>query len=298
MIKKSIFIAVLFLTMGIAHGQDDIVVPRDSLNTIAQMYVLSDSVANAVRWEDRWAAHKKLDQLLGQWLACDDYDTEVIRQDSFISVVVPDDGSFSLVTWQMLDGHDEYRYFGYLVRGSNVFRLEQGGADDCEYETRAPDNWVGAIYYNVLPVDDGQKKYYVLFGYNGLDVRENMKVIDVLTFDPDPVFGAEIFEMPSTRKRKDIKSRLVIKYFEKAMPTVNYDPDLGIIIIDHLVSVPDPSYGLIVVTDGSYEGYQWKGKRFQYIAKVFDRTLEKPPRPFPVFGGKNKKDIFGRPRKQ
>ena len=63
---------------------------------------------------------------------------------------------------------------------------------------------------------------------------------------------------------------------------VNYDPDLDIILVDHLVSETDePEMAHTFVPDGDYEGFKWVNGRWQHIDKVFNEKLEDGQAPVP-----------------
>ena len=60
---------------------------------------------------------------------------------------------------------------------------------------RTSNNWIGAIYYNIIMKEYKGKKYYTLFGYDDNDFGSTRKWLEVLTFDAagKPVFGGNYF---------------------------------------------------------------------------------------------------------
>ena len=63
---------------------------------------------------------------------------------------------------------------------------------------------------------------------------------------------------------------------------VNYDPDLDIILVDHLVSESDePELAYTFVPDGDYEGFRWVNGKWLHIDKVFNEKLEDGQAPVP-----------------
>ena len=72
---------------------------------------------------------------------------------------------------------------------------------------------------------------------DGEDSAANMKWIEVLSFDGAgmPRFGGVFSFERDTVKRKS-QSRFHIEYKKEASAFVNYDPDLKMILVDHLIS--------------------------------------------------------------
>lgn len=148
---------------------------------------------------------------------------------------------------------------------------------------RTRNNWVGAVYYNIIKTEYNGKPYYTLFGFDDYSVRSNKKWIDVLSFDEQgqPRFGTDFtFEKDSVKR--NTQKRFYIEYKKDASTFVNYDPDLKLIIVDHLISEtnePDKPYTFI--PDGDQEGFAWKGGKWVHIDKVFDYKLEDGQAPVP-----------------
>ncbi|TAE59424.1 MAG: hypothetical protein EAZ89_02520, partial [Bacteroidetes bacterium] len=88
-------------------------------------------------------------------------------------------------------------------------------------------------------------KYYILFGWNGMDNRSNLKFVDVMSFDPKQkdrvIFGANVFYFD----RNIPKYRALFKYSEYAPFSLNYSyvkegiSKKKMIVYDHLAS-PKP----------------------------------------------------------
>lgn len=148
---------------------------------------------------------------------------------------------------------------------------------------RTKDNWIGAVYYKIIKTQHNGKNYYTLFGFDDHSVRSNKKWIDVLSFDERdmPVFGAPFsFENDSIKKPE--QKRFYIEYKKEASTFVNYDPDLNLIIFDHLISETDePEKPYTFIPDGDSEGFVWKGGKWVHIDKVFDFKLEDGQAPVP-----------------
>ena len=56
---------------------------------------------------------------------------------------------------------------------------------------------------------------------------------------------------------------------------MNYDPELDVIIVDHLTSESDePEKKFTYVPDGDYEGFKWEKGQWVHVDKLFNQTLK------------------------
>lgn len=207
-----------------------------------------------------------------------------------ISKLYAPDSTFRIFSWSL-----SYDDFYSRQRAAIQFKTPDGSLklvplrDFSEFTAnptdsiRTKDTWIGAVYYNIIKTQYNGKPYYTLFGFDDNNVRSNKKWIDVLSFDTRnlPVFGGTFSFEKDSAKRAPLK-RYYIEYKKEASALVNYDTDLNMILVDHLVSEseePDKPYTLI--PDGDYEGFEWKGGKWVHINKVFDQKLEDGQAPVP-----------------
>lgn len=211
-----------------------------------------------------------------------------------ISKLYAPDSTFRIFTWQ-LDFQDSYAVT--RQRGAIQFRTPDGSlnlmplrdysefADDPLDSVRNRNTWIGAVYYNIIQNEHNGKTYYTLFGFDGNSYRTNKKWIDVLTFEKEnqPVFGGQrYFTFEKDTVRRNPQHRFGIEYKKEASTMLNYDDDLKLILVDHLISETDePEYPWTFVPDGDYEGFQWIDGRWQHINKVFDFKLKDGEAPIP-----------------
>jgi hypothetical protein len=90
---------------------------------------------------------------------------------------------------------------------------------------RTKNNWIGAVYYNIIKTEHKGKPYYTLFGFDDYSVRSNKKWIEVLHFDEkrQPVFGAD-FSFAADSVKRPVQKRFYIEYKKEASTFVNWDP--------------------------------------------------------------------------
>jgi hypothetical protein len=207
-----------------------------------------------------------------------------------IGKVYAPDSTFRILTWQL--SFDDYYC---RQRGAIQFRTPDGSLklvplrDNSEFtdrpldSIRSKDTWIGAVYYNMIQNSYNGKKYYTLFGFDANSIRSNKKWLEVLTFDDRnlPVFGGRFTFDKDSIKRPEQK-RFSIEYKKEAATTFNYDPDVQMILVDHLVSESDePDLAYTFIPDGDYEGFKWTGGKWQHVDKVFDFKLKDGEFPMP-----------------
>ena len=202
-----------------------------------------------------------------------------------ISKLYAPDSSFRIFTWYV--EIDDYRGW---QRGFIQMRTPDGSLkgfrlhDDPEWTRDAyfrpcvDTNWIGAVYYNIIKTQHQGKNYYTLFGIDREGLRSQKKWIDVLSFDENnrPVFGGA-FSFKDDTIPKRTQSRFSLEFKKEARTFVNYEPELKIILFDHLISEEDePQYQhpWTMIPDGDYEGFKWQNGQWVHIDKVFTYKLE------------------------
>ena len=201
------------------------------------------------------------------------------------------DSAFRIITWQL--SFDDYYC---RQRGAIQYRTPDGSlrlvplrdvsefTDNPMDSVRSKDSWIGAVYYNVIETKYNGKNYYTLFGFDENSIRSNKKWIEVLTFNEQnmPVFGGRYFSFEQDSVRRPSQYRFSIEYKKEAATTVNYDPELNMILVDHLVSESnEPDLLYTYVPDGDYEGFKWTNGRWLHVDKVFNEKLEDGQAPMP-----------------
>ena len=214
-----------------------------------------------------------------------------------ISILYPDDKSFRIFNWQLPLTTGKQRYFGAIqLKDDKELRLyplydysdNMSNAADTITDN---ERWYGALYYRILEVKGKGKKYYMLFGWDGNNMRSNKKLLEVLSFtkEKEPVFGAPVFYFGKESDQNGI-GRFIIEFKEDAQVSLNYDEDLRMITYDHLIPA-DPStrdLPYTYVPDGSYEAFEWRRGKWNHIDNIFTSTMKEAPFPSPVDFSKEK----------
>lgn len=201
-----------------------------------------------------------------------------------VSRLYAPDTSFRIFSW-VIAYDDSY----YRQRGAIQYRTADGSLklapfrDVSEFtdkpldSVRTKNNWIGAMYYNIIKTQYKGKNYYTLFGFDNYSSMSNMKWIEVLSFNEknEPLFGGPFFTYEKDSIPKKPQYRFNIEFKKGARVLVNYIEDLGMILVDHLVSEnDDPEHKWTYVPDGDQEGYKWENGKWVHIDKVFTYKLQ------------------------
>lgn len=203
-----------------------------------------------------------------------------------VSRLYPQDSSFRIFTWQLKK--DEYMYY---QKGAIQMRTPDGSLKlyplfDASMFTAKPqdsirkrNNWIGAIYYKIIQKTFNGKNYYTLLGFDDYTVSSNRKWMEVMSFDAqtgEPVFGGPLITFKDdTTKIKPVLNRFSIEYKKEARTLFNYNPEMDMIIYDHLVSEDDqPERKETFIPDGDFEGFKWQDGQWVHVDKVFNFKMK------------------------
>lgn len=196
-----------------------------------------------------------------------------------ISHLYAPDSSFRIFTWQIMKDFSYYRQKGAIQYHTKDGSLKliplydnSPFTDNPVDSVRSNDQWIGAVYYNIVQKTFNNKNYYTLIGYDENDARSTKKWIEVLTFDQNnkPVFGGRYFSYPND----DIKPpqpafRFCLEFKKEANSKMNYDKDLDMITFAHLISESgENSAKHTLIPYGSFEGFRWMNGRWVHIPVV------------------------------
>lgn len=219
-----------------------------------------------------------------------------------ISKIYAPDSSFRIFSWTF--SYDDYYS---RQRAAIQMRTKDGSlrliplidvsefTDNAQDSVRTRNNWIGATYYNIIKTEHNGKSFYTLFGIDNHTNRSNKKWIEVLTFNSknEPLFGGPFFSFHEDSIKRPVQHRFSIEYKEDARTFVNYDPEMQLILVDHLISESDePESPWTLVPDGDYEGFKWQDGKWVHVDKVFHFKLKDGEAPIidPILDPKGNKD--------
>lgn len=212
-----------------------------------------------------------------------------------VSKLYAPDSSFRIISWVL--SYDDYYS---RQRGAIQMRTPDGSLKlhplydvseismDIMDSTRTKANWIGAVYYDMVKTEFQGRKYYTLFGIDNNTVMSNKKWIEVLHFSDkgEPLFGGPFFSFANDTIPKPVQKRFQLEYKEDARIILKYDPELQMIVFDHLIPEDgEPEKKWTYIPDGDYEGFQWKNGQWVHVEKIFHFKLEDGEAPVekPIF---------------
>lgn len=303
MLKQILALLLLFsfVTFGISQDRKLTDENRKTLmQDEASLGMLAYLIINDSLDVSRFAAVKEfIPKLVTALKTKNSFQYPFTQLQSYISILYPPDSTFRIITWQV-QGEGEFQNFGAIQMNEEALKLyplidRSETYADIEDKILKPTEWFGAIYYRLMPLKKKKRNTkYVLFGFDNFNPMTKRKVLDILSFDSEgkPVFGAPVFEYDDGT----VKNRMVMEYFSGATTTLNYDKERKKIIYDHLITHNDKNGDALRVSDGSYEGFEFKKGKLKHIDKVFNLKVEEPPMPFPVLQDQKGRDVMGRPK--
>ena len=276
---------MLMMTVYLSKAQS---IPEAGKNQLSKkedsLKVFSDLMINAPEAPERFRADSNFVRGLVRSLKIKNsffYPFDSLRT---ISRLYAPDSSFRIFTWQLKK--DEYVY---LQKGAIQLNTADGELKlyplfDYSMFTAKPvdsvrtkDNWIGAIYYRIVMKEHRGRKFYTLLGFDDYAVSSNKKWMEVLSFNDrgEPVFGGPFISFKEDTTRKPVQARFSIEYKKEANTLLNYDPELDMIVYDHLISESEePARKNTYIPDGSYEGFKWKDGQWVHVDRVFDFKLQ------------------------
>jgi hypothetical protein len=239
--------------------------------------IFADSIVNAGEAAGRFRADSQFVRSLVRALKLENSFYYPFDSLYTISRLYAPDSSFRIITWQFKKDN-----LMYLQEGAIQMNLPDGSLKlfplfDASMFTEKPldsvrtrKNWIGAIYYKVIEKEYQGKKYYTLLGFDDYSETSNKKWMEVLTFSPEgePRFGGPYFSFQQDSVHKATQYRFNIEYKKEAATRFNYDPQMDMIVFDHLVPEGDEPRKLdTYIPDGDFEAFQWKEGRWVHVEK-------------------------------
>lgn len=255
-------------------------VQEDSLKVLADSLVNAESPATRLRADSQFirtlvrslkmknSFHYPFDSLAG------------------ISRLYAPDSTFRIITWQYKKDDLIYLQEGAIQMNQPDGSLKLYPLFDASMFTAKPldsvrtrRNWIGAIYYRIIEKSYQGVNYYTLLGFDDFTRNSNKKWMEVLTFsrsNGEPLFGGPYFSFQNDSLHKPIQYRFNIEYKKDAATRFNYDPQMDLILYDHLVPEgDDPNRKDTYIPDGDFEGFQWKDGMWVHVEKqIFNFKLK------------------------
>lgn len=267
--KHFFLLSALVLSTSVrVFGQEVLAMQEEELRPLLDSLRSAKNDANKLHWND--ALRKQMAIALQEPTAF----TYPFSGLQTIGKIDSPDNLVRIITWNVEMDDQSQRYYAYILRRDersnshkvielidNSFMLPPRTDDVLEN-----DNWYGALYYKIIPVEKNNKTYYTLLGWDGNLPSSNIKMIDVLYFSGNSAkLGAPLFKTGDATTR-----RVYMEHSEKATMSLNWDPDRKIIIFDHLSPETPTMEGFreYYVPDMSYDAYEFNGNKWMLIEDV------------------------------
>lgn len=191
-----------------------------------RLSVLFSRVAEAPTDNERYLASEEAVQLLAEALGEEDSEEWKWQLPQYVSVLSSPDNLFRIFTWAVVRDNGEFECFG-AVQFYNEKEEEyqhlllNDKSEDLmnrEESILTADNWLGAVYQELIQTTAGERTYYTLLGWNGVDNITERKIIEpVVIRNGVPQFGAPLF------RRMRNQRRIVLEYANDAMVNLSYE---------------------------------------------------------------------------
>ena len=222
MMKKMLLLALLHVMISSSVcGQD-----KDAMGRHQRVLkTLFTRVEGAATDNERYlASEEAMQQLLA---ALDEESSQRWRWElgDYVSVLTSGDGKLRVFSWAVVRDDGEFECFGvmqYYDEREEEYRhtvLTDKSDEIVNREETVLDasHWLGAVYQSLIETRAGDRTYYTLLGWNGVDNLTERKIVEPVTLRGGRVqFGAPIF-----RRERNLR-RIVLEYSNEAVVNLSY----------------------------------------------------------------------------
>ncbi len=179
----------------------------------------------------------------------------------FLGKVISSDQKLRVFSWNCVLNCGRYQYFSIIQkkigRKFELFELHHNFDVKEDMTSQFSEKeWLGALYYQIVPFKSQKETKYLLLGWDGGKDRTNKKLIEVLSFSKtgDVVLGAPVINWRGKRL-----SRVIFEYSKQVQMTLKFYEKTNLIVFDHL-SPAEPRY---------INQFEYYGPDFSYDALEF-----------------------------
>jgi hypothetical protein len=275
--KKIFSCFIIIFTFFNALGQEKLAFYEDSLKKLGTVFTNDTIEDNRLK-----ANYSFIQTLVTALKEKNSYSYPFSNLSSFVSIKKSDDNKFRIITWFTLSDGGECRFYG-AIQMNNLQKLELYPLVDNSQNlklvpsltdsTLKVNQWLGAVYYHIIPVTNIKEPYYLLFGWKGKSSETSSKVIETLSFvDGKPNFGKAVLQ--NQPKSNSFHKRIIFDYTKEASMLLRYDKEENMIIYDHLVPLNEATGPLSVYApDLSYDGLKFKSGKWYFIENIKVKNL-------------------------
>jgi hypothetical protein len=231
---KNFIFLVSILIIGKTSAQTDTsLVSRED-----HLVLLLNDLRTAENDADKKARNKVFKEYLAETITLEGAFNYPFSKLKTVGFVDSPDGLIRIINWNVEQDDQSQKYCCYILRfdpkKKNVEISEL--IDNSFMLPPRPDgildanNWYGALYYKIIPIEKGSKTMYTLLGWDGNNSMSTVKLIDVLYFSGDnPKLGSPIFKTKETTLK-----RYFFEHSKKTVMSLKYEDQYKRLIFDHL----------------------------------------------------------------
>jgi len=185
-----------------------------------------------------------------------------------VGIIDSPDNMVRIINWNVELDDFSHQYYCYVLRldkKKKKYRFTEMkdltfGMPSQPTDLVTQDNWYGALYYKIIPVQKGSRTMYTLLGWDHNSSLSQMKLIDVMYFSGSDVkMGSPIFKIG-----RETHYRVFFEHSKKVSMFLNYEADRERIMMDHL-SPEAPSlknFRSYYVPDLSYDAFTYENNKW------------------------------------
>lgn len=275
MIKRIAIIILFLLPFGALSAPN----AKDTLSRAIRMIQRGDNDSL------RFAANAFLTDTLLKVITTDTNFTASFTAFNNVALVTDPEKKVRLFTWIVPHySGEKYSYFGYAqIRDpkKKVFltielKDKTDSIEKAESAKLNAANWLGALYYTMIPVEVNNKTVYTLIGWKGKNNSTTQKILESLSIEKNqPVFGKPIFKTDGGV----YKNRLLYSFVSQASMALRYEEKNNRIVVEHIGGNSIATSG----PDGTYDAFIWKKGKWLLKQNVdVDAGIRKPEEVKPV----------------
>lgn len=134
---------------------------------------------------------------------------QIMKPNAKYSRLASKDSAIEVITWSVPLLSRGYTYGGIILHRKNpspkcfILHDAKEAFPLAEHKQYSPQQWFGAVYYQMIEFRHKKQTYYILLGWDGGNYPIARKMIEVLTFNSagEPVLGAPIFAGNKTQRK-------------------------------------------------------------------------------------------------
>jgi hypothetical protein len=194
-----------------------------------------------------------------------------------IKHIISPDGRFKFFSWQVDLGDGTYRQRGAMQLPTNEGQLKLlpffDNSDFIQNITLGVydrKKWIGAIYYDIIPVQYNGETIYTLLGFDENNTSVSKKIIEVLRFEnEEPILGGDFFKFtPDPTYPIGTIDRFVYSFKKGSNAIIKYEKLQNRIILSELASTEnDLKKQETLVPSGNFKYLAWINNKWELSIK-------------------------------